>query len=188
MRHPLFVLALTVAAGILGCQENAVDPFSETASPAVEKTLPVPIIHPILPTNATSSESEAVAEMLSRIPPQERTILIDALLAGPIGHSLTHITGKIAYTMQEIPIECLFKRFYIGLSVAAQLTPFASQTPVWTVNGQSNDDLYVEVVRFLEKTYALQGSNSGMTLHVRLGVTQTKVYVDNMWLVLKLDQ
>ena len=160
MKHATFILAIVVAAFIVGCQDNNI----------------------INPTPETPSSSKAASKN-----PTARTIRLDAILREGGFNTFTEISGQVEYTTTTLPRDPVPPNPQFGvlvtLALDAKLKPFGSENPVWRVSNSSRDELsYNDGVILLEKTYKIDGRNDGVSLHVQFQVAEENVKVVGMWL------
>lgn len=160
MKHAAFVLAIVVAAFVVGCQDNSITN----------------------PTLETPSSSKAAP-----INPIARTIRLNAIVYEGF-NTFTEITGQVEYTTTSLPRDPVPPSPQFGvvvtLALKAELKPFGSEQPVWRVFNSSRDELSnSDGVMFLEKSYRIEGRDDEVSLHVQFQVTDENVKVLRMWLV-----
>jgi hypothetical protein len=168
MKHLLFVLALAVTACIPGCQENAVDPFTELAAPGLEKAAPAPIVYPIvIPINASLQDP--------RPGPGPARFL---MLRGSVSCSMTDDATLVV----AVPVT------KVDLATSILITPFGIGTAdSWKVSATSSDYVAVPLndAGLLQKNYIASGSGTaGLVLHMTFKVTKKTLTLSEMWLTI----
>jgi hypothetical protein len=119
-------------------------------------------------------------------------MLIDP--SAPFRNYLT-ITGQVEYEhrvvlldpMQPAPQEYIQLR----MSMSAEIKdPNSPLDIIWTVEGQSEDIIYVknDNVEVLLKNYFIEGRDDGMSLVVRFYVSNDGLQLNSMWLDLNVDK
>jgi hypothetical protein len=170
MKYRMFVLALAVTACIPGCQENAVDPFTESAAPSLEKAVPVPVIDPIvIPINTVLHDPRLGFNDL-------------VLLAGQVQCILTSETDANSRLATYVVT--------VDQTVAIEVTPFGdSSDPGGKISGGSLDNVTVPYGQsgLLQKAYKVSwNSNPGLagnlTLNMVFEVTSTGITLSELWL------
>jgi hypothetical protein len=166
MKHTMFVLAIVVTAFVVGCQDNHI-------------TGPAP-------------EGQAVVDRLSKNVPV-RVIPINAILREPGQfHSFIQIVGQVSYTAeasQRDPVPPLPQSVLVlSLSLSAELSPFGTEKPLWSIAGSSHDELAIsdshDSPYRLQKTYKIESRNDGMLLEVSFEIGEKDVAVTEMSLQL----
>lgn len=163
MKHAACILALVVAAFVVGCQDNSI-------------------------TNPITGKSSAERHFSKAN--SAGTIPLNGVLREPGGfNSFTQITGQVVYTTTLIPRDPIPPNpqwaVLVTLAVDAELRPFGLEDPVWHVSNFSRDELAVsedDGTMFLEKNYRIEGRNDGVSLHLQFYVTETNVSLVRMWL------
>lgn len=166
MKNATCILAVVVAAFVVGCQNNNItNPTTETPS----RSKPAPKI------------------------PAARTIRLDAILREPGQfNSFTQIVGQVSYTTttsQRDPVPPLPQSaLVLSLSLSADLSPFGTEKPLWSIAGSSRDELAIDDSKDSpyspEKTYKIEGRSDGMSLHVNFKISEKNVAVTGMSLQL----
>ncbi len=161
MKHATSILAIVVAAFVVGCQDNNItDPTIDTSSGG---------------------------KQLSKILPVG-TIRLNTILHEPRGfNTFTEITGQVEYTTTIVPRDPIPPNpqfaVLVTLALDANLKPFGSEEPVWRVSNSSRDELAEnDGVLFLEKSYKIEGRNDGVSLRMQFQVTEAGVTLARMWL------
>ncbi len=165
MKHAAFVLAIVVAAFLVGCQDNSItNPITEKVSDSMQlsKTLPVD------------------------------TIPLNAILREPRGfNAFTEVNGQVAYTITIIPRDPIPPNpqytVLVTLGLDAELKPFGYEDPVWRISDFSRNELAAvedDGAMSLEKSYRIEGRNDGVSLHLQFYVTERTVTLARMWLEL----
>jgi len=174
MKHPLSVLTLTIAGCIVGCQENAMDPFTESGSPA--KAAPVPIVSPIvIPINAVLADPRPGFNNL-------------VLLTGEVQSILTTVTGENGRLATYV--------VKVDQTVAIQLTSlWGSKDPEGKISSESSDNVTVSYGKagLLQKAHEVSWSSDpgpapqSLTLNMVFEVTSNAITVSKMWLSIPPD-
>jgi len=168
MKHAMFVLAIVVAAFIVGCQDNNItNPMAANLSSGNQRSKDVTL--PI------------------------REIPLHGVMHEPSGYNaFTEINGQIAYTTTLISRDPIPPNpqwaVLVTLTVNADLMPWNSNGPVWGVSGSSRDEFALaedaDGAMVLEKSYTLIGRDDGVSLHLRFCISQETVVLSRMWLAL----
>lgn len=166
MKQTMFPLALIVAALVIGCQDNHI-------------TEPAP-------------EGQAVVDRLAKNI-QVKVIPISAVLREPGQFNLfTQIVGQVSYTTttrQRDPVPPLPQSVLVlSLSLSAELSPFGTEKPLWSIAGSSSDELSIgdskDTPYHLRKTYKIESRSDGMLLQVSFEISEKDVAVTGMSLQL----
>ena len=162
MKCSMFVLALSIAALMVGCQDNSITDPATTATRTdgrLSRNVPGNIILPV------------------------NVIPLHGVMTGGSGlNSLIEINGHVNYTTTIIPRDPVPPNpqyaVSVTLSLDASLCPFGLESPLWGVNGVSSDEVALEETDgpvILEKTYAIPGWSAGSSLHIRFRVAPNSV-------------
>jgi hypothetical protein len=172
MKNLMFVLALTVGTFIPGCQENAVDPFTESAAPSLEKAAPAPVVYPIvIPINVSLQDPRPGPGPVSLL-----------MLKGSVGCSLTDVVTSTDAVTSLLPVPVT----KVDLATNIFITPFGIGTPdSWKVSATSSDYVAVPLndACLLQKNYIVSGT-AGLVLHITLKVTREMVTLSEIWLTI----
>lgn len=167
MKSTMLVLATTVAAFVIGCQDNSItNPVAANPSPG-------------------SQFSKNVMLPLREIP-------LYGVLREPGGfNAFTEIAGKVVYTSTQIPRDPVPPypqwAMQVALKVNADLMPLNSNGPVWSISSSSVNELALDSEAdrsmLLEESFRIDGRSDGVSLHLQLRIDQETIVLTRMWLV-----
>ncbi len=160
MKNITFVLAIAVAAFVVGCQDNS-------------------ITDPVIEAAAGGNQSAKVSTT--------STIRLNHILREVGFNTFTEITGQVEYTTTIVPRDPIppSPQFAVVVTLAldAMLRPFGSEQPVWHVSAFSHDELVEsDGVMLLEKSYRIEGRNDGVSLHMQFQITGETVTLAGVWI------
>jgi len=163
MKRHIFVLAISVAAFILGCEEDTlIDPATQPGTGLLDKVAPVPVVQPTI-------------------------ILIDMILPDPRPgfNNIDAVSGNVSYllTTASSVSSNLGVTKRLDLSLKILVTPFWGGGPVGKVSLTSSDmvTLPSNGASTLQKEYPVSG-DAGLVLNMDFKVTGSSVTVSRMWL------
>lgn len=169
MKHAAIILAIVVAAFVVGCQDN---------------NITNPIAGPISAGMQISTAHSA------------GTIPLNTVVREPYGfNAFTEISGQVTYTTEIVPRDPIPPHpqwaLVVTLTTDAVAKPFGLEEPVWRIVGSSRDELALtedgDGTMVCEKSYALVGRNDRVSLHLQFHCTRQTVVLSRMWLAFSAD-
>jgi len=164
MKNLLLTLVVFSVLLLIGCQENNITDPVQTDT-----------------VNKTNGDNTAL---------KSGTIKLDHILVGlGGGNNYFELNGRINFIheiFQTDPIPPV-PQYYVSLKLSTNATMTNVNHPTvrpMVISGESEDIIYVseEGIYLLEKTYTVQGENSGMLLVCRFLVTTDGVGLNAVWL------
>ena len=175
MKRAVSILAIAVAAFIIGCQDSTL----------TDPTGKMPSIEGRLSRNGPGNIIEPV-----------NTLFLNQVLHEPGNafNSFVQISGTVAYQATVVALDPVPPNpqyaVRLNLTSDAEVRPYQPggppMLPVWHVSGTSDDMVPIpdSGAAFLIKRYQIEGRSDHLLLNVRFRITLASIELSSMWLEL----